>query len=64
MFKELLYRALSLTPRTAPTLPRHRASKHGGFTWRGRFVPLAGFTVETKLAELRAMAPVVWSWPL
>lgn len=64
MLRELLHRALALTPRTAPSLPRHRASKNSGFTWRGRFVPLAGFSVETHLAKLREMAPVTWSWPL
>lgn len=63
MLKELLYRVCSLPLRTPPTLARHRASKHSGFSWRGRFVPLAGFSL-AKLDELRAMAPVTWSWPL
>lgn len=64
MLRELLARARSLPLRTPPTLPRHRATKQAGFTWRGRFVPLAGFTVEARLTELRAMAPVNWTWPL
>lgn len=64
MLKELLYRVCSLPLRTPPTLARHRASKQGGFSWRGRFVPLAGFSVEEHLTKLRAMAPVTWSWPL
>jgi hypothetical protein len=64
MLRELLARARSLPPRTPPSLPRHRATKKGGFTWRGRFIPLAGFSVETHLAKLHEMAPVIWSWPL
>lgn len=62
MLRELLYRVCSLPLRTPPSLPRHRASKRGGFSWRGRFIPLAGFSLD-KLDELRAMAPVNWSWP-
>jgi hypothetical protein len=64
MLKKLLYRARRLPVRSAPSLARHRASKQGGFTWRGRFVPLAGFSVETHLERLHEMAPVNWSWPL
>lgn len=64
MLKELLYRARQLPLRSAPSLARHRATKQAGFTWRGRFVPLAGFSVDTHLEKLRAMAPVNWSWPL
>lgn len=64
MLRELLARARSLPPKTAPSLPRHRATRKGGFTWRGRFVPLKGFSVETHLEKLYEMAPVNWSWPL
>lgn len=56
-----------LVPRTAPALPRHRASGRGGFDWRGHFIPLSDFPggiAQADIERLRKLPQVHWSWPL